>query len=53
MSKWNILESIIFIVLSIVAILFFEGRLISNIIILVLAVIGLALKLSIAKGAAK
>ncbi|MBS3872448.1 MAG: hypothetical protein KGZ92_06245 [Firmicutes bacterium] len=53
MSKWNILESIVYIVMSIIAILFFEGRFLSNVIILALAIIGLALKLFVLKSSVK
>lgn len=53
MSKWSILESIFFIVIAIIGMLFRETRLVSTTILLVLAIISLVLKLLVLKSSAK
>lgn len=53
MSKWSIAETIFFLVISVIAIMFFEDWQRSGAVILVLAIISLALKLSLARRATK
>jgi len=53
MSKWNIAESVFFLIFSVIAIMFFEDWRRPGTVLLVLSIISLAIKLWIAKRAAQ